>query len=131
MNLLLNQLPQSIIDVHGSLYFDSEDMTEEDAAYEGECYTYAIATDFRSILEILIMCEDDNLSEQEKAYCCVVMLYGESYPDDVTKAYNKAKEFIECGSGDEGHGIRHGVNQGRLYSWEQEDRKSTRLNSSH
>ena len=59
-----------------------------------------IRTDFRDILRILQAIEDSELSNKEKAYVCLYILYvdyDEIAPENMQEAYEKAKEFIDGG----------------------------------
>ena len=62
--------------------------------------TYAIRSDFRSILRIIAAFNDDDLTDAEKLYVCLKQTYKdfESIPrDDYTAAYERAVWFINCG----------------------------------
>ena len=61
---------------------------------------YAIDTDFRNVLQILIALADDKLKDREKAYICMRRLYEhmEDIPrDDAQAAYDAAADFITAG----------------------------------
>lgn len=121
MNLLINDLPTAIIDINGTLYFDTDELSEEDGFFDGECITYAINTDHRSIIDIMLMYEDDISNGNEKAYIMLIMLYINKIPPDTQQAFVKAMEFLNCGKdGQEENKSKAAKNYGRLYSFEQD-----------
>lgn len=78
---------------------------------------YKIRTDFRAILDILIACEDPDLTDYEKqeVMCDILYVASESIPlSDYQEACEKASEFIDCGSSAEGK------KSPRLIDWEQD-----------
>ncbi len=59
---------------------------------------YDINYDYRTVINILLAFEDQELTNQEKAYIMLKNLYKEEIPvDDVEEAINKAIKFIDCG----------------------------------
>lgn len=125
MNLLLCDLPTSIIDVNGNLYFDTDELSVEDSYYDGECKTYAINTNFKRIIDIMLMYETAQLNDNEKAMCMLKMFY-EEVPEDISQAFTKAMEFLDCEKIEEKSKEliefekRRQDKYGRLYSWEQD-----------
>lgn len=62
---------------------------------------YAIRTDFRDVLKILIAFNDPELDDAEKIYICLFILYEEFDflpQDDYEAAYRAAVRFIDCGT---------------------------------
>lgn len=78
---------------------------------------FAIRTDFRAILDILIAQNDSELNEEEKAWAMLEILYedSDSIPfANLTEACEKAVEFIDCGQKSDGK------TQPKLVDWEQD-----------
>lgn len=81
---------------------------------------YAIRTDFRDILKILIAFNDPELEEREKAYICLFILYKdfEAIPqEDYETASTAAVCFIDHRSEDAGEPKK----SPRLMDWEQDE----------
>ena len=77
---------------------------------------WAICTDYRDILTILMAFEDAELTDQEKAYVCLHNFYidFEDIPKELMQeAHEKAVEFIDHGSGKKDSKIR-------TMDWEQD-----------
>ena len=77
---------------------------------------WAINTDFRDVLVILLAFEDPDLDEQQKAYVCIHNLYvddGEIPREQIQAAFEAALGFIDHGSGDDRPGPR-------TMDWEQD-----------
>lgn len=77
---------------------------------------WAINTDFRDVLVILLAFEDPDLDEQQKAYVCLHNLYvddGEIPREQVQAAFEAALGFIDHGSRDDRPGPR-------TMDWEQD-----------
>lgn len=66
--------------------------------------SYAIRTDYRDILRILVAYNDPNLEPKEQAYICLVILYVNFVSvmpkEDYNEALEKAIAFIDMGSRD-------------------------------
>lgn len=63
-------------------------------------HTHQIRTDFRVVLRIISALNDDNLSDEEKAFVCLANIYKnlELIPkEDTAEAYKKAFDFIDFG----------------------------------
>lgn len=114
MNLLNCELPTSICLIDEDLQFDVDiDHEKVDSVYE-------IATDYRTILDIMIMYEDGTLTPQEQAYCMLRMLYLDNIPEDEQKAFELAMLFLNCGENDTKKSNTYQSNNGSLYSWSQD-----------
>jgi len=118
MNLLIDGFPTEIIDVNGTLYFDTDTLSDEDNEYEGVCTHYQIITDYKAIIDIFMMYEDNALTDEEKAYFMLKMLYIDDIPADTMKAFNKAMEFLNCGKQEDSS--KSSKINSRLFSWEQD-----------
>lgn len=119
MNLLLQECPQKIIEVNGTLYFDTDTLSDEDNEFEGECITYDIITDYKSIIDIMIMYEKANLTDQEKNYLMLQMFYCGNVPNDTQQAFEKAIEFLNVVT-TSAENNPNKEDYGRLFSFEQE-----------
>lgn len=78
---------------------------------------FAIRTDFRAILDILIACNDPELTDEEKSWVLLEIIYPEcdSIPTEhLEEACKKASDFIDCGHKDDG---KH---HPKLVDWEQD-----------
>lgn len=80
---------------------------------------YAIRSDFRDILRIIMAYNDKDLSEQEKVFVCLRRIYKdiETMPKDektYAAAINTATEFIECRMSD-------GKPGPKLVNWEKDE----------
>ena len=67
--------------------------------------SYAIRSDYRDILRIILAYNDDELTDDEKVYVCLHQLYKDIYdipPDDYPEAYKQAMAFISAGAEDDG-----------------------------
>ena len=77
---------------------------------------WAINTDFRDVLVILLAFEDPDLDEQQKAYVCLHNLYVDDWEiprEQVQAAFEAALGFIDHGSRDDRPGPR-------TMDWEQD-----------
>lgn len=77
---------------------------------------YAIRTDFRDVLRILLAFDDPNLPANEKEYICLFLLYVDfdKIPqEDYSAAYKAALQFIDHGAEKDGHSPR-------TMDWEQD-----------
>lgn len=62
--------------------------------------TYAIRTDYRDILNIILAYNDPELEDSEKLFVCLYVLYKNFEgidPEDYEEAYKKAVWFMDCG----------------------------------
>lgn len=78
---------------------------------------YAIRTDFRAILDVLMAMNDPDLDNEAKGIVLLTIMYPdiEQIPhEDLTEAYTKACEFIDCGQKDDGK------NHPKTIDWEQD-----------
>ena len=78
---------------------------------------FAIRTDYRDILNILISQADPELGPEEKMAVMLQVLYVDCeklQPEMLKEAVDKAVEFIDCGQEDDGG------NHPRLIDWEQD-----------
>ena len=78
---------------------------------------YAIKSDFRAVLGIFEMLEDEELTDYEKSVCVIKMLY-EVVPNDSNEALKQAYIFINGGQENVQSGRRK--DYGRLFSWKQD-----------
>ena len=79
----------------------------------------AIATDYRDILQILVMFSDPELEAQEKLFLCLYLLFDDFESltaDDYEEAYKQASWFIDCGAEP-----KEGQPGARLMDWEQDE----------
>lgn len=53
--------------------------------------------DYRMILDVISALNDEELSEQEKAYCALNIFYDFHIPPNVQRAVNEMMLFINCG----------------------------------
>lgn len=77
---------------------------------------YAIRSDFRDVLRILLAFDDPELPANEKEYICLYLLYVdfERIPaEDYAEAYKAAVRFIDNGAENDGHSPR-------TMDWEQD-----------
>lgn len=65
----------------------------------GKLYSITKNGDYRVILDIIAALNDDELSEEERAYVCLMMFYGE-IPINPEEAIKKMMWFINCGEED-------------------------------
>lgn len=78
---------------------------------------YAIRTDYRDCLTILSSFADRNLTNEDRVYITLRILYKEPLPqEDLIEAYNKAVWFLNCGDVSENH-----PTSAPIYSWEQDE----------
>lgn len=78
---------------------------------------YALRSDFRAVLDVLIACNDPELDEQAKAVVMLTIMLPdwETIPQEhIEEACLKCSEFIDCGQKDDGK------EQPRLIDWEQD-----------
>ena len=78
---------------------------------------YEIRTDYRDILTILSAFEDVELSDAERLYICLYILYkdfDEIPQNDYEEAYREAEQFIDCG-------MTRSDNKARTMDWEQDE----------
>ena len=77
---------------------------------------WSIRTDYRDILTIISAFGDDDLSNQEKVYICLYILYEDFEdipPAEYQAFYDTAMEFID-------HGTKGNKNGPRTMDWEQD-----------
>lgn len=74
---------------------------------------YAIRYDFRVILEIIVMLQDEELDGADKAEALLTMFYVDRFPADVNKAVDACFDFID-------NSDRPKRKQPRLTDWEQD-----------
>lgn len=80
----------------------------------------SIRTDYRDVLTIMAAFEDPDLTDSEKVFVCLYVLYEdfENIPrEDYEEAYMRAARFIDCGGE-----IGDGKKNPRLVDWEQDER---------
>lgn len=78
---------------------------------------YDINYDFRTVINILIALEDDELTDNEKAYIMVKKLYKEDIPEEeFYLACEKAVQFIDCN----GSFNSKSSSSQRIYSYKQD-----------
>lgn len=94
MNLLLTGLPDSI---------------------KVKNKVHKVHSDYKTGVKIILAMEDRNLTDREKQFVLVNLLY-ESIPEDFSEAVLKGIKFINCGSEDFGGGNKS--LSSRLYSFE-------------
>jgi len=130
MNLLLDSVPEFIVEYEGKLYFNTDIFL---VAEEDDYTCYGIATDYGSIINIFLMYETAKLTEQEKAIFMLSLFYTAKIPYDIEAAYKKAIEFMDLDkykASAESQG--HIKDYSRLYSWEQDgDHIFSSINYSH
>lgn len=81
---------------------------------------YAIRSDFRDCLNILIACDDPDLNKNEKIMVILKILYPDykSFKEqDMEEAINKAIWFLNCGDSTKSETI----NSKKVYDWEQDE----------
>ena len=79
---------------------------------------YAVRTDFRDILNIILAFNDPDLQDSEKVYCCLYIFfedYGSIPQEDYEAAYKAAIDFI-----DQGAAGNDPSRSPRLMDWEQD-----------
>lgn len=79
---------------------------------------WAIATDYREILKVMVIFNDPELEAREKLFLCLYYIYDDFEklnPDEYEEAYKQAVWFIDCGSEP-----KEGKNP-RLMDWEQDE----------
>lgn len=79
---------------------------------------YSINSDFRTVIRIFEMLEDQELTDSEKYYCLLYMFYVEVPDGNIDVALQQANWFINGGQSGTGSGRRK--DYGRLYSWTQD-----------
>jgi len=79
--------------------------------------SYPINTDFRDVLDVLEAFDDPNLTDNEKIYICLSIIY-ENLDDipqgDYEEAYKEAVAFID-------HGISGGSSHIKTMDWEKDE----------
>lgn len=81
---------------------------------------YDIRTDYRDILNIIEAFNDPELTESEKVYVCLFVLFEdfENIPHtDLEAAFQAALSFIDCGTGDKGEARK----APRVMDWGQDE----------
>lgn len=68
--------------------------------------------DYRAILDIISVYEDEELTAQEKQVCALMLFYNGKVPRDIHAASIKLAEFIDCGQ----H-LRESSKQRPLMNW--------------
>ena len=58
---------------------------------------YEICTDFRNCLKIILACQDDELTDEEKLWVILKRLYQKEMPNDIEKAFNLGIQFLDGG----------------------------------
>lgn len=83
---------------------------------------YPIRTDFRDVLRVVLAMNDPNLTDQEKVYVCLYVLF-EDFEDmekeDYEAAFKAASIFIDCG---ESHSVGKKKKQKPVMDFEQDER---------
>lgn len=80
--------------------------------------SYRIRTDYRDCLNILVAFSDVNLSNTEKVYVVIDILYKDPVPPEyMDEAYRQAVWFLNCGDT-----INTPNTSAPLYNWEQDER---------
>lgn len=81
--------------------------------------TYEIRSDFRNVLRVFEAFDDENLTDEDKAYVLLDVIYVdfENIPrKDYSAAYQAAIQFIEGGSAMRGKKSNH-----KLFSWSKDE----------
>lgn len=87
----------------------------EKVEISGKLYPITNNGDYRVILDVIAALNDDELSEEERAYVCLMMFYGE-IPINPEEAIKKMMWFINCGEED-----KHNHNdKPSVMDWEQD-----------
>lgn len=117
---LTDNLPKEILDINGTLYFDTDIISDEDDESHIKPLVYKIRYDYESCKNIMVMYEIAKLSENDKSYLMLKMFYENSIPTDMEKAQKKAIEFLNCGEQKENK--KQGFNKiyEHLFSWFQD-----------
>lgn len=91
-------------------------------------HIYDINYDYRTIINIILALEDDELTDEEKIYVMIKNLYKDEIPEiDMEEACNKAIKFIDCGKDYSRNKI-----QTRIYSFNKDANYIfTGINSTH
>lgn len=77
---------------------------------------YAIRSDFRAVIDILIACADPDLTPWEQQEVMIEILYVDEIPArDYAEACRAAVEFIDCGAADDSKKRSY-----RVLDWEQD-----------
>ena len=71
--------------------------------------------DYRMVLDVISALNDDEMTEQGKAYCALCIFYDFNIPQDVKKAADEMLIFINCGEVDETRDKKPPI-----MSWEQD-----------
>lgn len=82
---------------------------------DGVSYPINRKGDYRMILDVISALNDEELSEQEKAYCALNIFYDFHIPPDTQRAANEMMLFINCGEEDGKED-----NRPPIMSWEQD-----------
>ena len=78
---------------------------------------YPVNTSFKVCLRIMAACEDNELTNGEKATVMLRLLYGENIPANTEEALRMASKFLDGGDQERGKGKAEAANEGRLYSF--------------
>lgn len=71
--------------------------------------------DYRMVLDVISVLNDNELTKQEKAYCALSIFYNFNIPENPQKAINEMMLFINCGEADNGSDKKQ-----PLMNWEQD-----------
>nr|DAM30170.1 MAG TPA: hypothetical protein [Caudoviricetes sp.] len=83
---------------------------------EGLSYPINKNGDYRMILDVISVLNDDSLADNEKAVCALAIFYNFNVPDDAQEAVNEMMRFINCGE------LEEKSSQARqpIMNWEQD-----------
>lgn len=80
---------------------------------EGNNYTIRNKADYRVVLDVLSVLNDDDLTEQEKAYCSLFIFYDE-IPENTDEAIKQMYFFINCNEEEKA------TDKPQIMDWEQD-----------
>lgn len=69
---------------------------------DGNEYPITNNGDYRMVLDVICVLNDDLLDEQERAYCALAIFYGFELPNNLQEAISQMLLFINCGEVDSG-----------------------------
>lgn len=103
----------AVVELDGTLAFDTD--------YGGDATkVYEIATDYRTVIDIMVMYESDDLIPQDKTLCMLRMFYLDNIPADMEQAAELAMRFLDCDESSDNTQNAKTVALGKLFSWEQD-----------
>ncbi len=82
---------------------------------DGTDYSINKNGDYRMVLDVISVLNDDELTQQQKAYCALNIFYDFNIPENTPQAVNEMMVFINCGEADNGNDKKQ-----PLMSWEQD-----------